>query len=75
MLKPRESLHRSRCDLEARGGVLIANILEEGAKVINLGIKEFARALDEQKSLVVHVDWRPPAEEDEEIEEILDAIL
>jgi hypothetical protein len=53
----------------------MANILQEGVKVINIGIKEFVQALDDQEVRVVHVDWRPPTEEDEDIENLLEALL
>ena len=57
------------------GGGLVANILREEVKVINIGIKEFMQALDEQHVPLVHVDWKPPTEEDEEIESLLDSLL
>jgi hypothetical protein len=53
----------------------MANLLQEEIKVINIGIKEFMEALEEQQVPVVHVDWRPPTEEDEGIENLLDSLL
>ncbi len=53
----------------------MANLLQEEIRVINIGIKEFMEALEEQQVPVVHVDWRPPTEEDEEIENLLDSLL
>jgi hypothetical protein len=53
----------------------MAGILQEEVKVVNIGIIEFVQALDEQEVPVVHVDWRPPTEEDEEIEDLLEALM
>ena len=53
----------------------MTNLLEQEIKVVNIGIKEFMDALKEQHVPVVHVDWRPPTEEDEEIEHLLDLLL
>jgi hypothetical protein len=53
----------------------MANLLEQEIKVINIGIKEFVEALEDQQVPVIHVDWRPPTEEDEEIENLLDLFL
>jgi len=50
-------------------------ILHKEVKVISVGIKAFTEALDEQRVPVVHVDWRPPTEEDEEIEHLLDSLM
>jgi len=51
------------------------NLLQEEIKVVNIGIKEFMEALEDQQVPVVHVDWKPPTEEDEEIEKLLDSLL
>lgn len=59
----------------ANGGIEMASILQEEVKVVNIGIREFVQALDEQEVPVVHVDWRPPTEEDEEIENLLEALM
>lgn len=59
----------------ANGGIAMASILQEEVKVVNIGIREFVQALDEQEVPVVHVDWRPPTEEDEEIENLLEALM
>jgi hypothetical protein len=53
----------------------MANLLQEEIKVVNIGIKEFMEALEDQQVPVVHVDWKPPTEEDEEIEKLLDSLL
>ena len=59
----------------ANGGIEMAGILQEEVRVVNIGIIEFVQALDEQEVPVVHVDWRPPTEEDEEIENLLEALM
>ena len=59
----------------ANGGIEMASILQEEVKVVNIGIRECGQALDEQEVPVVHVDWRPPTEEDEEIENLLEALM
>ena len=43
-------------------------------KVINLGLSSFAETLLEQNVEVIHIDWRPPAEDDQELIDILDAL-
>ena len=53
----------------------MANLLQEEIKVVNIGIKEFMEALEDQQVPVVHVDWKPPTKEDEEIEKLLDSLL
>lgn len=50
-------------------------LLQEGPVVINLGLQEFAEALQDQGVAVIHVDWRPPAGGDEELAELLDKLL
>ena len=59
----------------ANGGIEMVSILQEEVKVVNIGIREFVQALDEQEVPVVHVDWRPPTEEDEEIENLLEELM
>ena len=44
-------------------------------KVINTGLLQFMEALEAQKITVVHVDWKPPTEEDEEIGKMLESLL
>jgi FdrA protein len=36
-------------------------LLQSEVRVINIGLKEFARDLESRKTPVVHVDWSPPA--------------
>jgi hypothetical protein len=53
----------------------MTQILQEEIKVINIGITEFMQSLADQGVRIVHVDWSPPTEEDEEIEKLLDLLL
>jgi hypothetical protein len=53
----------------------MANILQEDLQVINLGITQFMTELEAQGIPVVHVEWTPPKEDDEEIENLLESLL
>ena len=53
----------------------IAELLEKGPRAINVGLRNFARDLDEQQVDVVQLDWRPPAPEDEEMKRLLEKLL
>ncbi|HBY97323.1 MAG: hypothetical protein M5U01_38550 [Ardenticatenaceae bacterium] len=43
-------------------------------RVINLGITLFAETLHTEGATVVHVDWRPPAQDDQELADMLAAL-
>ena len=43
--------------------------------IINIGLNQFAKSLEEQGVEVVQVDWTPPAGGDKEMVEILDSLL
>jgi len=53
----------------------LLELLREGPISINLGLVEFAEALEKQDAPVVHVDWTPPPVLDEETKSILDELL
>lgn len=53
----------------------MSNILEEKVIVINLGLKQFSSAIEQQNEKVIHVEWKPPSEDSEEIENMLDSLL
>jgi hypothetical protein len=53
----------------------IAELLETGPRAINVGLRDFARDLEEQQVDVVQLDWRPPAPEDEEMKRVLEKLL
>ena len=51
------------------------SILSQKIKVINVGLPLFAVYLKKQGVKAVHVDWKPPAEGDERMLEILERLL
>ena len=51
------------------------DLLTESLVVINIGLRGFARSLEEQGVEVVLVDWSPPAGGDKEMMELLDNLL
>lgn len=53
----------------------LEELLQDGPVVVNVGIREFAEAVEEQKAPVVHVDWRPPPELAPDLAELLEDLL
>ncbi len=53
---------------------MIADLLAEGPVVVNLGLLEFAEALEAQGVDVVHVEWRPPPELDDDLAALLEEL-
>jgi hypothetical protein len=53
----------------------IEKLLSEPIVVINIGLSQFARSLEQQKVEVVQVDWTPPAGGDKEMIDLLDQLL
>jgi len=53
----------------------LKDLLEQGPIAINLGIQEFAKALQDQGADTIHVDWAPRPEIEEELKGILDELL
>ncbi len=51
------------------------NLLMDGPKIINIGLREFAESLQGQDISTIHVEWSPPAGRDIEMEELLDRLL
>ncbi len=50
-------------------------LLERPPVVINIGVLDFAKALQEQAVRTVHVDWTPPAGGDQDMINLLDKLL
>lgn len=50
-------------------------LLENGPKVINIGVPDFADTLQAQGIEVVQVNWVPPADGDPEMMALLDQLL
>lgn len=53
----------------------MAKLLDQELVVLNVGLKQFCTSLDEQEVKALHVEWRPPAEDDEAIEDLLSGLL
>lgn len=53
----------------------IAELLDKGLRAINVGLRDFARDLEDQKVDVVQLDWRPPEPEDAEMKRLLEQLL
>ena len=51
------------------------DLLSEGPIAVNLGLREFAESLQAQGVEVLHVEWSPPAEGDEEMIELLGKLI
>ena len=43
--------------------------------IINLGLKQFGKSLEQQEVDVVQVDWTPPAGGDQEMMDLLEGLL
>jgi hypothetical protein len=50
-------------------------LLSEPIVVINIGLSQFAKSMEEQGVEVVQVDWVPPAGGDKEMMDLLDGLL
>ena len=53
----------------------VKDLLEQGPIAIILGLQEFAKALQDQGTDTIHVDWSPRPEIEEELKGILDELL
>lgn len=53
----------------------VDDFLEKGPTVVNVGLRDFARDLEEQQVEVVQLDWRPPQPQDEEMKRLLEKLL
>lgn len=60
-------------EMEAVREKEVDRLLRTEVRVINIGLREFARDLDSRKTPVVHVDWSPPAA-DEKISAVLEKL-
>ena len=50
-------------------------MLQDGPRVVNIGIQEFAETLRSQQVEVVQVTWSPPAGGDQEMLDLLERLL
>ena len=53
----------------------IEKLLSEPIVVINVGLSQFSKSMEEQKVDVVQVDWTPPAGGDQEMIDLLDQLI
>jgi hypothetical protein len=53
----------------------IQKLLSTPLVVINIGLNQFAKNLEEQKVEVIQIDWQPPAGGDKEMIDLLDQLL
>ena len=51
------------------------DLLNSDVRVVNVGLEMFAKSLADQSVEVSHVNWKPPAELDPELEQILDDLM
>ena len=54
---------------------LIRDLLNQPLVVINIGLSQFSKSLEQQDVQVVQVDWTPPAGGDREMMDLLDDLL
>jgi hypothetical protein len=53
----------------------LEDLLQNGPVIVNIGVREFAESVQAQDAEVIHVEWTPPASDDQEMEELLDKLL
>jgi len=53
----------------------LEELLHQGPITVNIGVADFADALQAQEAPVVHVTWAPPAGGDPELMDLLDQLL
>lgn len=51
------------------------DLFAEPLVAINVGVRDFGQALEEQGVEVIYVDWSPPAGGDQEMIDLLDQLL
>ena len=56
-------------------GYDLMELLSSPLVVINVGVRDFGQALEQQGVAVIYVDWTPPAGGDQEMIDLLDQLL
>ena len=56
-------------------GYDLMELLSSPLVAINLGVRDFGLALEQQGVAVIYVDWTPPAGGDQEMIDLLDQLL
>lgn len=52
----------------------IRALLDEGVAVANIGVADFAAAIEAQQAPVIQVDWTPPPELTDDLQQLLDQL-
>lgn len=53
----------------------LGELLSSPIVVVNVGVKDFGEAIEQQGSKVIYVEWSPPAGGDQKMIEILDQLI
>ncbi len=53
----------------------LMGLFQEPLVAINVGVRDFGRALEQQGIQVIYVEWAPPAGGDQEMIDLLDRLL
>lgn len=56
-------------------GYDLMELLSSPLVAINVGVRDFGQALEQQGVAVIYVDWSPPAGGDQEMIDLLDQLL
>ena len=56
-------------------GYDLMELLSSPLVAINVGVRDFGQALEQQGVAVIYVDWVPPAGGDQEMIDLLDQLL
>ncbi len=51
------------------------DLLNEELSIVNVGLEIFYEACLAQDAKTIQVDWRPPAAEDEEVDDLLSLLM
>lgn len=53
----------------------VDELLEHIPVIVNMGVQDFALSVQTRGASVIHVDWSPPASDDEEMMTLLDKLI
>lgn len=53
---------------------MIAALLRDGPVVVNVGLQDFAESVADQEAPVVHVEWTPPRELEDDLKGLLEEL-
>ena len=66
-----KAFDHTKGDAQIKEKPVLQSLLNGPPQVINLGLASFADELTKQGTVVVHVDWSPPARGDVELANLL----